>query len=269
LKVFKDIKNFYKDILDKKSLIINLTKRDFKQKYTGTYLGIFWVYFQPLMYISVLYVVFTYGLRASPRGDVPFVSYLISGMIPWMFFSENLNGSSNIIKQYSFLVKKINFRLSILPIVKLLSSILPHLVFIMIAVAVVLINGKNIDLYFIQVFYYTFAMVSLLFGISLITSSLNLFLPDVAKLISVFTQFGFWLTPILWDIHKIPKEYHWLIELNPMVYIVNGYRDSLLYGVVFTEHIWQSIYFWTVTIVIILIGSFVFRKLRPHFAEVV
>jgi ABC-type polysaccharide/polyol phosphate export permease len=153
--------------------------------------------------------------------------------------------------------------------VKLLSSIIPHLVFIVIAILVVMINGKSIDFYFLQVLYYTFAVVSLLFGISLITSSLNLFLPDIAKLISVFTQFGFWLTPILWDIHKIPKEYHWLIELNPMVYIVNGYRDSLLYGVVFTEHIWQSIYFWTVTIVIILIGSFVFRKLRPHFAEVV
>lgn len=269
MKLFKDIKSFYKEILDKKTLILNLTKRDFKQRYAGTYLGVFWVYFQPLMYISVLYVVFTYGLRSAPRGNVPFISYLISGMIPWMFFSENLNGSSNIIKQYSFLVKKINFRLSILPIVKLLSSILPHLVFIVIAMGVVLINGKSIDLYFLQVFYYTFAMVSLLFGISLITSSLNIFLPDVAKLISIFTQFGFWLTPILWDINKIPEKYHWMIELNPMVYIVNGYRDSLLYGRLFTENIGQTIYFWIFTISMILIGSFVFRKLRPHFAEVV
>lgn len=265
----KEIKNFYKEILDKKTLIFNLIKRDFKQRYSGTYLGIFWIYFQPLMYISVLYVVFTYGFRSGPRGGVPLSSYLVAGMIPWMFFSENLNGSSNIIKQYSYLVKKINFRLSIMPIVRLFSSLIVHIVFIIIAMIIVFLNGKSIDIYFLQVFYYTFAMVSLLFGISLITSSLNLFLPDTAKLVSVLTQFGFWLTPILWDIHKIPAEYRWLINLNPVAYIVEGYRDSLLYSRFFTEHLWQGIYFWVVTIATILIGSIVFRKLRPHFAEVV
>lgn len=269
MKIFNEIKGFFEETFNSKSLIINLTKRDFKQSYSGTYLGVFWIYFQPLMYISVLYVVFTYGLRASHRGDVAFVSYLISGIIPWMYFSENLNSSSNIIKQYSFLVKKINFRLSILPIVKLLSSILPHFVFILIAIAVVIFNGKSFDFYFLQLAYYSFAMMSLLFGISLITSSLNVFLPDIAKLINVTTQFGFWLTPVLWDINKIPQEYHWLIQLNPMEYIVTGYRNSLLYSTLFTENIRQTLYFWIFTITITLIGAFIFRKLRPHFAEVV
>ncbi len=269
MKILSEIKGFFKETIDNKSLIINLTKRDFKQSYSGTYLGVFWVYFQPLMYISVLYVVFTYGLRASQRGDVAFVSYLIAGIIPWMYFSDNLNSSANIIKQYSFLVKKINFRLSILPIVKLLSSIFPHIVFILIAIAVVIFNGKSVDIYFLQLIYYSFAMMSLLFGVTLITSSLNVFLPDVAKFISVTTQFGFWLTPILWDVDKIPPKYHWLIQLNPMEYIVTGYRNSLLYSISFTENIKQTAYFWIFTITVILIGAFVFRKLRPHFAEVV
>lgn len=269
MNLIKDIKKFYKEIVEKKALLLTLVKRDIQQKYSGTYLGVFWIYFQPLMYISVLYVVFTYGLRSAPRGDVPFVSYLISGMIPWMFFSENLNSSSNIIKQYSFLVKKMDFRLSLLPVVKLLSSIVPHFVFIIIAIIVVVINGKVINLYFLQIFYYAFAMFFLLFGISLLTSSLNLFLPDIAKFISVITQFGFWLTPILWDINKIPEKYHWLIKLNPMEYIVSGYRNSLLYDRLFVYNFGQMLYFWIFTFSVIILGAYVFRKLRPHFAEVV
>ncbi|MEA2018540.1 MAG: ABC transporter permease [Campylobacterota bacterium] len=264
-----EINKFYKEILDKKDLIKDLAKRDFKQRYSGTYLGVFWVYFQPFMYISVLYVVFTYGLRAAPRGDVPFASYLVVGMIPWMYFSEGLNGSSSIIKQYSYLVKKINFRLSILPIVKILSSIIPHLVLMGIAILVTIINGKDLSLYSFQLIYFFIAMTSLLFGISLLTSSLNLFLPDTAKFISVVTQLGFWFTPILWDINKIPEQYHWLIQLNPMEYIVTGYRNSLLYDKFIIQDLWQTFYFWGLTLFFIIIGSIVFRKLRPHFAEVV
>lgn len=269
MNITKEIKRFYREILEKKDLILNLSKRDFKQKYSGTYLGIFWIYFQPFMYIAVLYIVFTYGLRVAPRGDVPFASYLVVGIIPWMYFSQGLNDSSNIIKQYSYLVKKINFRLSILPVVKILSSIVPHLVLMTIAIVVTIVNGKSLSLYSLQLIYFFFAMASLLFGISLLTSSLNIFLPDTAKFINVVTQFGFWLTPILWDIHKVPLEYHWILQLNPMEYIVTGYRNSLLYDKFIIQDIWQTFYFWSITFVFITIGSLVFRKLRPHFAEVV
>lgn len=205
------------------------------------------------MYISVLYVVFTYGLRSQPRGDVPFASYLVVGIIPWMYFSEMLN----IIKQYSYLVKKINFRLSI---VKIISSVVPHVILMLIAIIVTVINGKVLSFYSLQLIYFFICMVSLLFGISLITSSLNLFLPDTAKFISVVTQFGFWLTPILWDINKIPERFHWLLQLNPMEYIVTGYRNSLLYDKFIIQDLWQTIYFWGLTFSFIVIGSLVFRK---------
>lgn len=269
MNIIKEVIKFYQEIINKKDLMATLVIRDFKQRYTGTFLGVFWIYFQPFMYISVLYFVFTYGLRAHPRGDVPFVSYLVSGMIPWIYFSENFNGSSNTIKQFSYLVKKINMRLSILPIVKILSSLMSHLVLIVILFFIILTNGGHLSFYNLQLPYYIFSMAMLLFGIGLITSSVNLFLPDTAKFVNVITQFGFWLTPILWEISKIPEKYRWIIKINPMEYIISGYRNSLIYEKSVFLYPFQAMYFWILTLSFILIGVVVFRKLRPHFAEVV
>jgi lipopolysaccharide transport system permease protein/teichoic acid transport system permease protein len=81
-------------------------------------------------------------------------------------------------------------------------------------------------------------------------------------------QFAFWLTPIFWSIKKVPEQYQWLIKLNPFFYIVNGYRDSLIYHKWFWEDMTLTIYFWTVTLVFLVTGTLTFKKLRPYFADV-
>ena len=112
-------------------------------------------------------------------------------------------------------------------------------------------------------------MCFLLLGIGWITSSTQLFIPDVSKLISLLITFGFWLTPIFWDLNKIPAKYQWLVSLNPFAYIVQGYRDSIYLNIWFWEKPYETLYFWIITIVSLLIGITIFKKLKPHFAEVV
>jgi len=111
-------------------------------------------------------------------------------------------------------------------------------------------------------------MFVLLLGLAWITSACNLFVKDVSNVISVIIQFGFWLTPIFWTLEMIPQKFHWIIKLNPMYYIVSGYRDSIVSRVGFWERE-NTIYFWIFTLIILFVGINVFRKLKPHFAEVV
>ena len=263
-------KNFITDIYHKRSILYELAKRDFQQQYMGSYLGAIWVYLQPLLFITVIYLVFTFGFRSGNSSDgVPFAVYLISGMIAWFYISENLNKSANIIKEHSFLLKKVDFRLSMLPIVKLISSMAPHMFFILIAVIVAAFNGIYPSLYLFQILYYFVAMVALLLGFGWLTSSSNIFIPDVSKIVSVIVTFGFWLTPVFWSISKIPEPYQWIIKLNPATYIVQGYRDSIISHIGFWEKPYETLYFWTFTAMIMWIGITVFKKLRPHFAEVV
>jgi lipopolysaccharide transport system permease protein/teichoic acid transport system permease protein len=130
-------------------------------------------------------------------------------------------------------------------------------------------NGIYPSLYLLQLIYYFGAMVALLMGIGWLTSSTNIFVSDVSKLIGVVVTFGFWLTPVFWDISRIPEKYHWVIQLNPAAYIVQGYRDSIIHHIGFWEKPYQTLYYWILTFVMLKAGITVFRKLKPHFAEVV
>ncbi len=263
-------KSFLADIYDKRSILYELAKRDFQQQYMGSYLGFVWVYLQPLLFIAVLYSVFTFGFKSGSSSEgVPFAVYLISGMIAWFYIAGNLNAGASVIRQHSFLLKKIDFRLSLLPIVKLMSSSIPHVFFILIAVIIAALNGIYPSFYLFQLFYYFAAMVVLLLGIAWLTSSTNIFVPDVSKAVSVIVTFGFWLTPIFWDAAKIPEQYQWIIKLNPANYIVQGYRDSIINHISFWEKPYETLYFWTGTGIMLWVGITVFKKLRPHFAEVV
>ena len=109
----------------------------------------------------------------------------------------------------------------------------------------------------------------LLLGLGWLTSSTNVFVKDVSKLVGIIVQFGFWLTPIFWNISRVPQEYQWIIKLNPAYYLVSGYRDCLLYHRWFWERQNETLYFWALTTVILFLGIIVFKRLRPHFAEVI
>ena len=263
------ILNFIKDIYSKRSILFELTKRDFQKQYMGSYLGFIWVYLQPLLFIVVIYTIFSLGLKGGNSVDgVPFVVYLITGIVPWFYIADNLNSNTRVIKQHSFLLKKVDFRLSMLPIVNIMSSLIPHVFLVFICFVVMMINEISLSFYVFQLIYYFIAMMSLLLGIAWLTSSAQLFIPDVAKFVSLITTFGFWLTPIFWNINNIPIQYQWLINFNPFAYIVQGYRDSLYQNIGFWEKPYDGLIFWLITLFFLTVGIVVFKKLRPHFAEV-
>lgn len=259
---------FFHDIIDKRYIIYELVKRDLQQQYMGSYLGAVWLFLQPLVFISILYAVFTLGFRTGVSEEMPFSIYLVTGMVAWLHFSTNFSANTRAISAYSFLVKKVDFRLSILPIVKMAGSLVPHTFLVFVAIGMAWFQGYPPTLYTLQIVYYLIAMSALLLGLGWMTSSASIFVKDVTKIVAIFIQFGFWLTPIFWNISMVPEKHRWIIELNPMYYIITGYRDSIVGHVPFWERS-GAIYFWVFTLVSLYIGINIYRRLKPHFAEVI
>ena len=257
------------ELKNNKELIGNLAKNDFKTKYAGSYLGITWAFVQPIVTILVYWFVFQYGLRAgSPIEGVPYVLWLISGLIPWFFFQEALLNATNCMLEYSYLVKKVVFKISILPIVKIISALFVHLVFIGFLFVVASIYGFYPTRFTVQLIYYSFCVFCLTLAISYATSAIVIFFRDLGQIINIFLQIGMWMTPIMWSYTMVPEKVRWIVKLNPMYYIVEGYRDTFINKVWFIDRYFQTVYFWVITFGLFALGALIFKKLKPHFADV-
>lgn len=264
-----------KEAWNNRKLILKLAKNDFKTRYAGSYLGIVWAFVQPIITIVVYWFVFEYGLSAgaqlSRSGiEIPFVLWLSAGLIPWFFFSEALSSATNALVEYNYLVKKVVFKIEILPIVKVISSLFVHAFFVAFILILYACYGHFPDGYTLQVIYYSFCMVMLVLAISYTTCAVVVFFRDLSHIIGIILQVGVWATPIMWNFNIIGNPVlQFIFKLNPMFYIVQGYREALIEKTFF----WESatgltIYFWGLTLMLFVIGRAMFKKLKPHFADV-
>jgi len=261
---------FLREMVKNRHIIIELTKNDFRKKYLGSYLGILWAFVHPTIYICIVWFVFQVGFKTQPMDNFPFVLWMLAGIIPWFFFSECLSSATSSIADNAFLVKKLVFSMGMLPLVKIFSAMIIHFFFIAVIFAMFAIYGYPPSLYNLQVFYYLFCAVILLLGLSWLTSSLTLFLKDTGQIVTMILQFAFWVTPIFWSPKQLSTGTMNLIKLNPVFYIVEGYRESFIYKTWFWEkHDLLTIYFWSFTVFFFFLGAIVFRRLRPHFADVI
>ena len=259
------------DIYKNRRLVAKLAKNDFKTRYAGSYLGIVWAFIQPVITILVYWFVFSVGFR-SGTGDlgVPFVLYLVAGIVPWFFFQDALIGGTNSLLEYNYLVKKVVFNIRILPVVKVFSAVFVHCFFVVIVLVIYTCMGYPPSLYALQLVYYSFCIFMLILAITYMTSAAVVFFRDLSQIINIMLQVGVWVTPIMWDFNDLGLGglLANILKLNPVFYIVQGYRDSLINKVAIWEHPVLTLYFWGFTLVVFVLGTRLFKKLQVHFADV-
>lgn len=260
---------FFMDLYSKRKLVISLAKNDVKSRYAGSFFGIIWAFVQPLVTLLVFWFVFQVGFKSSPVNNIEFILWFAAAYIPWIYFSDGVLSSANCFWEYSYLVKKIKFRTSILPIVKVISASFIHMFFITFIWLIYLAYGYGFQLIWIQTLYYTFCIFCLIFGVSLIVSSISVFFKDFAQIVNIFLQIGFWLTPIFWSPDSISEGVLTVLKFNPMYYVVQGYRDCFITGIWFWERGIINLYYWGVVFIVFLFGAVIFRKLCPHFADMI
>ncbi|MHC5215453.1 ABC transporter permease [Enterococcus sp. LJL128] len=265
----KELVSFIRDIYQNKKLTIQFSFNDFKSRYAGSFFGIFWAFVNPLVTVLTYWFVFGFGLKAGlTDGKYPFLVFLVTGIVPWFFFSDSLTSSTGVFRDYNYLVKKVVFNIRILPTAKVMSNLYTHLFFIFITLNICILHGFFPTMQTLQIVYYLFCLCAFLTGITWLTASIQPFLPDIMQLIGVLLQTIMWTLPVLWSPSQFSPRIVQLLKLNPLYYIVQGYRESFLSQGWFWDHWALTLYFWGFTLVLLLLGAVVFKRLRPHFSDV-
>jgi len=263
------VKNFFTELFFRRSLIWVLGVRELRKKYFGSILGIAWIFIEQLAFVAVLWTVFTKGFKFSPAGDLPFLPWFIASYMLWIFMSTFLTSSTQLFQNYSFLLKKWKFNISTLPVINMIPFLLIHLVFVFIFICVCLLYRIEPSWFWLQSLYYMFSTLVFLLGVSWFIASVSLFVHDIRNVVAIIIQLGFWISPIYWEAKLFPDEYHLYLKLNPMHYLLQGYRDSFIYHEPFWSKAYEGIYFWSIAFFFLLLGMVTYKKLRPHFGDVI
>jgi lipopolysaccharide transport system permease protein/teichoic acid transport system permease protein len=242
---------------------------DIFSRYVGTFGGGLWAVFHPLSTVLTYWFVFSVGFKVNGPSGTPFIVYFITGFAPWLLFNSTILSNVSVISANAHLVKKTVFPIEVLPIVKLIAETATHFLLLLILLCVLGYYGYFPTLFTLQVLYYFFAECILVLGLSWLLSALQVFHRDINQGIGVILNLWFWLTPIVWSDDMIPQDYRWLIQVNPFIYIVDGYRNAFLIHRGAWLDIGAGATYWLTAGIILLSGAQCFRKLKPHFADVV
>ena len=262
------------ELYQNRRLIWKLAKSDFKKRYAGSYMGAFWAMVQPVITVAMYWVVFVIifpnrtGYASGGVEGVPYILFLTAGLVPWFYFSEALNNGTNALLEYNYLVKKVVFKISILPIIKIIAATFIHVFFVCLLLIVAAIYGYYPTIYTIQIVYYSFCLFIFVLALSYTTCAVVVFFRDLSQIISIGLQIGMWATPILWNLDALSPKWIMILKLNPLVYIVNGYRSAIYEKEWFFQDFFSTMYFWIVTVVLFGLGAVIFKRLKVHFADV-
>ncbi|MFD3299600.1 ABC transporter permease [Aquipseudomonas alcaligenes] len=269
MNIIKDLFIFIRHAFSSRELLLTLIKNDFRKQYLGSYFGIFWAFFQPLAFMLIIWFVFEKGFQVGKANNgAPYFLWLACGMIPWLFISNALISGTGAIVNNAFMVRKVAFRVSILPLVEIGSALIVHLVLLAFLMSVSVYYGYKPTLYWLQLPFYLACSIALLLGLTWLTSAISVFIKDVSSFIMVFTQLGFWATPIFWSLEVLPERVQKIFQVNPVYYIVNGYRDAFVTNVWFWERQDLTLHYVGLMLVCMATGALVFKRLRPHFGDV-
>lgn len=249
-------------------LIIQLSLFEVKSKYKMHYLGALWQILNPFLQIGIYWLVFGLGIRGgAPVGDTPFHLWLIAGIVPWLFIGPTVTQASNSVYSKVNVVSKMKFPLSVLPSIKIMENAFTLFIMLIITVFIFLVNGVFSGLYLLQLLYYLFCLYVLIFGITLLLSTLTTIIRDIQSMIQSIMRMMLFVLPIVWNVENLPDFMVQILKLNPFFYIIEGFRNSLLGGKWFYHDPIYMMYFWSISLLILLIGSNVHLKLRHKFVD--
>ncbi len=255
-------------IKDKIWFLWQFSLDDFKGKYTESVLGSLWALIQPMITIMLYYFVFQLGFRSQPVADMPFILWLVAGLVPWFYISDAVISGTSCLTEYSYLVKKIVFPVEILPTAKLLSVGIVQIALLAFTMVLFGAFGYPPAASYLQLPIYLLYMFLLCTGITYLTSAIYAYFKDTIQVVSILIQIVFWLTPFVWDQKIMPESISAVLPYNPVYYVLNGYRSVFVYRQFYAPDVGMSIYYWTIAVAICLLGYGFFKKCRKHFADV-
>ncbi len=258
------------DLWAYRELLYFLVWRDVKVRYKQTLLGVLWVILQPLVSMAIFTVLFGILLQVD-SGDVPYPVFAYAGLLPWNYFSQSLNRSSTSVVNSSHLITKIYFPRLVIPLSGILSSLVDFaiafgvLAGLMIAYAIV----PTVGLLALPVLILLAMATALGFGLWL--SALNVRYRDVNYLVPFLIQIWMYVTPVVYGSGLVPERYRFLLSLNPMTGVVEGFRWALLGPAAVGDYLSAPLLAISVAIslLVLITGAYFFRATERTFADIV
>ncbi len=250
---------------------ISIVKYELKSDLRDTHLGYAWNILNPLIQLFTFWLVFGIGIRNNQSvGTISFLPWMIVGMTVWFFISPSITKGVGCVYNKRNILTKMKFPSSILPVTIVLQELFNHLVMMVIVLLILIYRGHQPNTYWLLILYYMFCAFCFCVSLNMITSVLNMITRDVKKLVLALIRMLLYLTPILWTLDSL-LAYHpglaIILKLNPLYYIVEGYRGAIFFHDAPWNHPAQTMYFWSVVLIMFFIGSMLMNKFRTKFID--
>ena len=243
-------------------------------RYLGTFVGFVWSVVHPIILAAVYWLVFSTifhsGRVAYSNQTVPYICYFLAGFAPWIMFNDALLASTASVVNNPNYVKKIIFPTELYPIICFISSLVSQIAIFTVLIVIMFFSGLSLKINILELLFY-FSLLSLFtLGISWATCALNVLFRDTAQVLLVIINIWFWVTPIVWVFTAIPKNVQHYFKLNPFLFFTEGYRRALFHGgSIGTPTVLDWFYYCSVIIIVLFVGYYIFKKLKPQFGDVI
>lgn len=259
---------FLQNLVERRSLLYQLVRRDFQQRFVGSVAGWVWGLIHPLVLLVTWTYVFSVCLKQSlPKGQPgTYPLFLFAGMLPWLLFSDTVQRSASSLVEQAGLITKTIFPAEMVPLSVFLSSLVSHLLALalMIGAAEIWVPAVSPALAILPLYMLLLGLLAV--GIGWIVAALQVYLRDTAQFVTVILTAWFWLTPIFIFENQVPARLRTLVYANPLASVVHAYRLVLLSTQVPG---WREAGVLAgVSVAVFFFGGLVFRHLKRGFADV-
>jgi len=248
-----------------RELLLVLSQRDIKVRYKQTVLGITWAVIQPLMTMVLFSIVFG-RLAKMPSDGLPYPVFVYAGLLPWTFFATSLSKSGNSLVGSANLISKVFFPRLILPLSSVGTALIDFAVSSVILLVLMVYYGIGWSLNLVAVPFLILAVIFIALGVGTLLSALTVTYRDFRYVLPFMVQFWMYATPVVYPASLFPEKWQWVLFLNPMAGLIEGFRSAFL-GRPFD---WIGIGIsMTVAVVVFFIGVFYFEKMDRRFADII
>jgi len=254
----------------KRWLIRYMVQRQMARSYQASYLGLLWAFLSPLLMVVLLTLIFSeiIGIKfkeVTGNPSLNFGLYLYCGLLPFLAYSQALSRGVNVIRRNSGLVQGVVFPLEVLPLTTMAASLVQNVLGVGALFFVLVLFGQELHLTALLLPLVLIPQLLFILGLCYLMAVAGTYVPDIRETLRAIIRGTFFITPILWPTGRVPEQYSFLVDYNPLAVLVNAYRNLILNGKL--PDLESAFWFTLFAVALFVVGLVVFNRVKHNFAD--
>jgi lipopolysaccharide transport system permease protein len=238
-----------------RELLYFLTLRDVKVRYKQTLMGAAWAILQPL-FAMLIFTLFFGKLAGIPSDGVPYPIFAYAGLLPWTFFANAISNSGNSLITNTNLITKVYFPRMIIPGAAVAAGLVDLAIAFLVLVGLMVYYGVGVSLAVLMLPLLVLLTAVLALGVGMWLSALNVKYRDIRHALPFLIQLWMFVSPVIFPSSMVPQKWRWLLSLNPLTGIIDGFRSALAIS-------------FAVTVIVLIYSAYTFRRMERKFADLI